>query len=339
MEHAIMCPQCNAPLSPHRFARTAVCAYCGATVQLGEESISAERFHTSYQAWNSPLSYQFSSWASVGEAHWAIDRFLAHGRSADVYAGKRARWPTELVVIKVLRETGDTGLFLNEWNSLQLLQKSEAQGAGTFSSLLPQPVMRGTSTGGSYTGKMINIYRWASGFHHTFEDVIREFPEGIPPRASIWIWRRMLEVLSFIHASGMAHGAVVPSNLMVQKNEHGIRLVGYSLAGKMGTPLLSIDPTGGEFYPDSTMMKHILSDQMDIVMSARCIVALLGGKPAEGIVPARVPKKLAEYIKRIALAKSGDPVCQNAWAIREELGRMADEVLGPPGFIPIDMPD
>lgn len=339
MEHAIMCPQCNAPLTPHRFARTVVCAYCGATVQLGEETISAERFHASYRAWNSPLSYPFSSWVSIGDAHWAIDRFLAHGRSADVYAGKRACWPTELVIIKVLRESGDAGLFENEWNTLQLLHKSEARGAGTFSSLLPQPVLSGTSTGGAYTGKKINIYRWASGFHHTFDEVIREYPEGIPPRASIWIWRRMLEVLSFIHASGMAHGAVVPTNLLIQKNEHGIRLVGYSLAGKKGTPLTSIDQSGEVFYPEPSVMERALSAQLDVVMSARCAIALLGGKPVDASVPDRVPKKLAGYIQRIALAKSGDPVCQKAWAIREELGRLADEIFGPPGFIPIDMPD
>jgi serine/threonine protein kinase len=339
MEHAIMCPQCNAPLTPHRFARTVVCAYCGATVQLSEGIISAERFHTAYRAWNSPQSYQFSSWLSIGEAYWAMDRLIARGRLADVYAGQRARWPTELVVIKVLREPNDASSFENEWKTLQLLQKSEARGAGAFSYLLPQPVMSGTSTGGAYIGQKINIFRWASGFQHTLEDVIRQYPEGIPPRASIWVWRRILEILSFIHASGMAHGAVLPSNLLLQKNEHGIRLVGYSQAGIKGSPLSPNGLTGAEYYPDTSVMVHILSDQLDVVMSARCIITMLGGKPSDGSMPAYVPGKLAEYIRRIALAKSGDPVCQSAWAVREDLGRLADEIFGPPVFMPIEMPE
>jgi len=339
MEHAIMCPQCNAPLTPHRFARMAVCAYCGATVQLGEEIISTKKFHDAYRAWNSPQSYQIASFVSIGDRHWAIDRFLAHGRSADVYAGRRARWPTELVILKVLRESADADLFENEWNAIKKLQKSEAPGANTYSMLIPQPVMHGVSTDGSFTGKKVNIYRWASGFQHTFEDVIRAYPQGIPPRASIWVWRRILEILSFIHASGMAHGAVLPSNLLVQKNDHGIRLVGYSLAGRKGEKVSFIENSGEPFYPPQRQMERVLSDQLDIVMSVRCVIALLGGNPSDASLPADVPQKLADYIQRIAQAKSGDAVCQNAWNIREELGRIAGDVFGAPRFIPIEMPD
>src|SRR5512139_1589867 len=107
MEHAVMCPQCNAPLTPHRFARSVVCSYCGTTVQFDEASISAARFHESFRAWNSPASYQFSSWVSIQDHHWALHTLLAHGDLSDVYAGQRARWPTELVIIKVLRDGQD----------------------------------------------------------------------------------------------------------------------------------------------------------------------------------------------------------------------------------------
>jgi serine/threonine protein kinase len=241
--------------------------------------------------------------------------------------------------LKILRDSTDADLFENEWNAINRLQKSEAQGANTYSILIPQPVMHGVSTDGSFVNKKVNIYRWASGFQNTFEDVIRAYPRGIPPRASIWVWRRILEILSFIHASGMAHGAVLPSNLLVQKNDHGIRLVGYSLAGQKGEKVKSIENSGEAFYPPSLQMERVLSDQLDIVMSARCVIALLGGNPSEASLPSGIPQKLADYIQRVALAKSGDPVCQNAWSIREELGRIADDVFGAPQFIPIEMPD
>src|SRR5512140_2917888 len=104
MAKALMCPQCNAPLSPHRFASSTVCPYCGATVQLDEASVSAEGFHQTYRAWNSPLSYSIQAAISIGETHWDIDRFLAKGEIADVYAARRARWPTELALLKVLRD-------------------------------------------------------------------------------------------------------------------------------------------------------------------------------------------------------------------------------------------
>ncbi len=338
MERAIMCPQCNAPLTAHRFASSVVCAYCGATVHLGEEPVSTEKFHKAFQTWNAPESYQVSSWISIGRDHWAIDRLLAAGQTCDVYAGRRARWPTELVVLKVLRDKRDAGLLENEWDVVKLLYESNSPGADTFSNLIPQPVLHGTITGGSFIGQKANIFRWPSGFYHTFEDVIKAYPQGIPPRASIWVWRRILEILSFIHASNLVHGAVIPSHLLVQENDHGVRLIGYSRAGKKGKQLAPMKTGDDSFYPEESQMKMELSNPLDIVMSARCIIAILGGNPSDATMPGSVPERLADIIRRTALAGSDDPACQNAWAIREELGHIADEIFGPPRFIPIIMP-
>lgn len=338
MEHAIMCPQCNAPLAPHKFARSVVCSYCGSTVQLDESTVSANLFHKAFRLWNSPMSYQVSSWLSVGESHWAVDECIAVGDISDVYTGKRARWPTELAIIKILRDPQDTALFDNEWDVLQTLQRSDARGSDIFTMLLPQPILHGTISDGSYTGQRVNIFRWASGFHHTFDDVLQAYPQGIHPRASIWIWRRILEILSFIHNSGMVHGAVLPSHLLVQENEHGIRLVGYGAAGPSGKKLPTISQRYESFYPKSAQSGSGLTPQLDIAMSARCIIAILGGDPGTGSLPTSVPPRLARLIRQIALSESSGPAREDAWSIREELGVIAGEVFGPPRFIPIVMP-
>ena len=94
MVQAITCPQCGGPLSPHRFARSIVCPFCGATVRLDETAISAARFHETFRIWNSPETYGFAECISIGSRHWALDRRIAHGDSADVYLGRRARWPS-----------------------------------------------------------------------------------------------------------------------------------------------------------------------------------------------------------------------------------------------------
>jgi hypothetical protein len=302
---------------------------------LGESSISVARFHEAFRVWNAPASYQISSWISVGENHWALDKHIAHGDVSDVYTGYRARWPTELVIVKLLRDRKDIVLFDNEWEALQILQKSDAPGADVFTSLLPQPVMHGDITNGSHAGKRVNIFRWTSGFYHTFEEVLQVYPQGIPPRASIWIWRRILEVLSFIHNSGMVHGAVLRAHLLVQENEHGVLLVGYNAAGRLGEKLRTISSRHESFYP--TRKFSTLTAELDLIMSARSIVAILGGTPATGSLPATVPDRLAGIIQRIALA---DPVRlkESAWTIREELGVIANEVFGAPQFIPIVMP-
>jgi len=333
-----MCPQCNAPLTPHRFARSVVCSYCGATVQLEEGVVSAAVFQAAFRAWNSPESYGVPSWISIGESHWALDQLISHGAISDVYTGQRARWPTELTIVKLLRNQQDSALFENEWKILQLLQHSEAQGADTFGRLIPQPVLHGNITAGSYAGKNVSIFRWASGFYHTFDEIIQVYPQGIDPQASIWVWRRILEMLSFLHNSGIVHGAVFPSHLLAQENEHGVRIVGYSSAGHFGEKLNSISHYYESFYPQPAQSSLILTPQLDLVMSARCIMVILGGNLETGSLPSTVPDQLAQIVKRIALKVTVDSTKENAWAIREELGDIAKIAYGPPRFIPIVMP-
>lgn len=337
MEHALICPQCNAPLKVHRFAPSAVCEYCGTTLRFDASSVSAERFHEAYRLWNSPSSYQIASWISIGESHWVVEKQIAHGDISDVHMGQRARWPTELAIIKFLRNRNDQDLFDNEWNALQTLHASNARGADTFTALLPQPITHGDIIVGPHAGTRVNIYRWLSGYHHTFEDVQRAYPQGIPPRASIWIWRRILEALSFIHRSGMVHGAVLPSHLLVQENEHGVMLVGYSAAGQAGEKVRVISDRFASIHPKLSSRSK-LTRQVDLVMSARVITAILGGDPETGSLPSAVPGRLAGYIREFALADPFGSMNADAWSIREELGGMAEKLFGPPQFIPIIMP-
>jgi hypothetical protein len=333
-----MCPQCNAPLAPHRFARSVVCSYCGTTVQLDESSVSASIFHEAFRVWNSPETYQIPSWISIGNRHWAMEKLIAQGAISDVYTARLARWPTELAIVKLLRDRQDVELFENEWNALQVLQKSNAQGADTLTRLIPQSILHGDITAGSFAGRRVSIFRWAGGFHHNFDEVIQAYPQGIPPRASIWIWRRILEVLSFIHTSGMAHGAVLPAHLLIQENEHGVRLVGYSFSRRLDEKLQTI-PHGYEmFYPEPAKSWSTLTIQLDLTMSARCIVAILGGDPETASLPKTVPAQLAGIVQRIALSEPTGVAGEDAWTVREELGEIAREVFGPPQFIPIMMP-
>jgi serine/threonine protein kinase len=237
-----------------------------------------------------------------------------------------------------LRDPKNADLFNNEWESLKVLQQSNAPGADTFTSLIPQPIMKGEATGGTNASKRVNVFRRPIGFKHTLEEVRKVYPQGIPPRASVWIWRRILEVLAFIHGSGMVHVGIVPSNLLIQENEHGILIVGYSCAGRQGEKLRKISSRFESFYPRHTLSSLKLTAQADLAMSARCIVAVLGGNPATAALPNSVPQKLATVIQRIALIDAGDRIHEDAWTIREELGKIAEDVFGTPQFIPIVMP-
>ena len=338
MEHALVCPQCNAPLVSHRFAQSVVCSYCGTTIRFDSTSVSAARFHDAFRVWNSPESYRISSWVSIGNSHWALGQHIAQGSVSDVYTGQRARWPTELVILKILRDRKDLDRFDNEWDVLQTLHKSNTVGADSFTMLIPQPVAHGDISSGVYAGKRVNIFRWISGFYDTFDAVIQAYPQGIPTRASIWIWRRILEVLSFIHASGMVHGAVLPSHLFIQEMEHGVRLVGYGCSDHIGVKLQNVYQAFESFYPQSARSRLTLTPQLDLVMSARCVIALLGGDPATASLDTSMPAPLIRILQRVARIEQTGKSSEDAWSIREELGDIAKQVYGAPQFVPIVMP-
>jgi hypothetical protein len=136
----------------------------------------------------------------------------------------------------------------------------------------------------------------------------------------------------------MVHGAVLPPHLLVQKNEHGVRLIGYGSAGLTGEPLSFFSVQHQGFYPDGIKLGSSLVPKLDLVMSARCIVALLGGNPATAVLPESVPIPLAKMIQRVALSKLDSSEIEHTWTLREELGAIASKVFGAPEFVPIVMP-
>lgn len=337
-EHALICPQCKAPLTAHRFAKSAVCSFCGTTVFLEETNITSEQFQEAFRFWNAPESYALTSWITLGIRNWVLEKQIAHGESTDVFIGRLARWPTELVLIKILRKTENEHFLDVEWETLHQLLRSRATGADVFSRMIPQPVVYGKATGGAFSGSKTLILRWESGFHHTFEEVCRHYPEGIPARASIWVWRRILETLAFLHDSGYVHGAIVPAHLLVQQNDHGVRLVGYGRSGRINAPVDARGDSLRPYFPTPTQKWKVLSPQLDIAMSAKCIIKILGGDPDTLTLPTTVPSRLADAIIKYAQPDPKYPSNISAWTIHQELGRIADTVYGSPVFIPIEMP-
>jgi len=220
----------------------------------------------------------------------------------------------------------------NEWRVLQSLQGSAAPGAEAFGRLLPQPVMHGEVTAGFFSGRTVNVFRRQCGLRHSLQAVMQLYPGGIPPRSAIWLWRRILEQLSFLHTSGLAHGAIVPAHILVQENDHGASLIGFGCAGEIGKKTSDRPADSEAFYPESDACP--LTPQLDLAMSARTMIAALGGDPASQSLSSSVPAPLASIAQRIArLRPTADS--ESAWDVREMLGDLAGRVFGPPQFCPL----
>lgn len=316
------CPHCGAPLAVTRFGALVVCSFCDATVRVDPASVPASKFREAWAEWNradNPAAI------SVADTHWIPQRLLAHGEVSDVYLARRARWPSELAVVKTLRDAADAPLLERECRALRQLHGSEAATAD-MALRVPYPI---AMSGGSCA------YRWAAGFLHTAENVREIHREGVPPVASIWVWRRILEILTVMRRARLVHGAILPHHLLIQDGEHGVRLVGFSCAGAPSEELRLVCAPFEEFYPRSFLDAQRLTYAADIAMSARCIAYLLGGR-ADGELPDSVPEPLADLVRRFA-NDDNNGADADPWQLRRQVGDVGRTLFGAPAFHPIAM--
>jgi hypothetical protein len=320
------CPHCGAPLAVTRFSAVVVCSYCQATVRVDPASVPASKYQRAYVEWNNPAGGEEALPVSIADTYWVKQVFLARGEISDVYLAARARWPTELVLLKILRDAGDLPLLQHEWRFLSRLHATAAAESMDLHLRVPIPVINGERN-------LACAYRWAAGFSHTFENVREVYPRGVPPVSSIWVWRRILEVLAVMRRDGQVHGAILPNHLLIQNGEHGVRLVGFTCAGSTNAPLRVVCTDFEGFYPETVLDSQKLTPAMDVVMSARCVSYLLGG--TDGDLPDHVPPRLSDLLRRVGSDDERTEI--EPWQLRKDVGDLGQALFGPPAFHPIEI--
>jgi hypothetical protein len=271
----------------------------------------------------------------IGGHRYALVGRLARGEASDVFLGRRDEAMSAQVVVKVLRASRAADLLAREETVLEALAQSSAQGAPHFTRLMPEPVAFGEARLG-HDGlggeRMVAIRRWRPGFVHTLDDVRRAHGDALEPAHAVWIWKRVLELLGFLHAAGYVHGAVLPAHLLVNARDHGVVFSGFSRAVRPGERLPALTREAKAFYPDDVWAGGVASVQTDLAMSARAMLQLLGGNPLTAT--SRVPAQFARLLETTAVT----PWASDAWALVDDASNVARDVFGPPKFVPFDMP-
>jgi hypothetical protein len=219
----------------------------------------------------------------------------------------------------------------NELTVLQALADGSAAGVAHFSSLLPQPAFAGTARGPRFSATFAAAFRQPAGFTHTLAQLRRHFPSGVDPRHGVWLWRRSLELLDWVHRSGWAHGAILPGHVLLDASEHSVRLVGWSCAGRAGAPLVAVAPAELDFYPPRDGNEPRLSFESDLSMLARCVLHALGGSATTA--PAHVPTALSDLLRAHAQGAGG----ADALGVSRRVLAVAEQCFGPPKFVKLEL--
>ena len=308
------CPQCSAPLPRAARWRTVECAYCGATIVRGTETVERAVFRQAWQrAQAAPANGPEMRW------HGARYRLLAplgRGEHAEVWLAQRHGAVPERVTLKLALDEGVARDRLKaESTVLDAMQGLTTPGAAYFSRRLPQPLGLALAEGAAGGARSALLLRHPPGFWGSLAEVRRLNPQGVDPRHGVWLWRRMLEVLAFVHDNGRVHGALAPEHALVHPRDHGVLLIGWADARS---------PRTAERHADVAR---------DLMQSAWTIRALLAGHAtgAPGL-GARTPVPLAELLGQCsedaaACARLG------ARGIEQALSTASREAFGAPQFI------
>lgn len=326
----LTCPRCGAPLPKRAALVTIVCEFCHSEVTVERYAVKADDYRRTLADYLA--EGERAAAFGVGGVPVRVLGKIASGHASDVFLAERATRLSERLVAKLLRVEADEPLMHAEQQALGVLSHSTQKGADFFSTLLPQRVAFGRVEGAGFGGRTGALFREPVGFAHSLVEVGRAYPSGCDPRHVVWIWRRALELLGFVHESGYVHGALLPEHVLVSAREHGVRFVGYSCATRSGEKLRAVSPRERGFYPEPILRGEGLTPRTDLTMLARTLLVTASGDALRA--PSSMPRPLAAVLEREA---SGSGV-ESAWHLNEEVSAAARESFGPPQFVELALP-
>lgn len=305
-----LCETCGGPLDAPWDQLVIVCSYCGTQNLDGRPGGPVPA--------RVPADERVR--LNLGGRTYVLEGPLGRGDSSDVY---RARWVVrlgELVFVKVEAAAADPDLLRGEWECLIDLQGSTADGADHFVSRLPAPVAHGLID--SDRPRVASVFGWMPGFSHSLSEACDEHPDGVPGEVLVWLLKRLLEELGFVHRSGWVHGAVTPDHVLVHPRDHGAQLIGWTVAQRWSAgktrALEAIPERWAELYDGG----REATPRLDIAMACRTVQAAAGrGGVSRGPVRRVFEKGIAG--------------ADDAWELADELSAASLEEHGEPAYNPL----
>lgn len=205
---------------------------------------------------------------------YRIDEAIGAGDLANLYAGVDETG--KRVIVKVSRLAAVNDLLMQEAVVLADLTNGVSPSADSFGRLFP-PMVESFRVKHQRIVQHVNVFedRRAGNAVFSLHDVVLNFPGGIDPRHFVWIFKRLLMVLSYAHGRNWVHGAVLPTHVLVRPADHGILLVDWAYAVQRGQRLRAISPAYKSSYAPEVFTGKA-SSATDLYMAAKCMLYILG---------------------------------------------------------------
>lgn len=269
---------------------------------------------------------------------------LAAGDISDVYVADCVLdAKPRRAVIKISRDQRDSDLVETEARILKQLHGVDNKDKAFFLRYLPRLVETTRIQVGT-VHRQANVFTYRDGFI-PIVDLIKAFPRGLDPRDVAWIWRRSLEVLTWVHDLGIIHGAILPPHILVNLSNHGGMLIDWSYALDLkknpAAHVSAISPAFKHYYPPEVFRKDRATPALDLYMLTRCMVALHVGSSAEVALETGIPDSMPVPIRRfIEACLIPNPARRHTSATDayREYDAILKRLYGPPTFRDLKLP-
>ncbi len=219
---------------------------------------------------------------------------MGQGDTSDVHLAMTGGELPMLALVKIM-VTADEDLIAREVTNLRRLDKINIQFSELFRGNVPQLVEHGTlrlENGSSWPAM---AYRYQYGSDWSLADVMREYPEGVNGPTLAWMANRLFEIMSWYRHSDLVHGAILPEHLIIHPADHTMMVIGWNLAVRDGERLLGMSIPNEGYYPEEAANDKV-NHATDLAMACRTLIAVAGGNPANGSLPASFPEAMAKIL-------------------------------------------
>lgn len=297
-----------------------VCKYCGATVGSGQEAVRAADFRAAADRARAEAATSWSRLDCEGICFRLLER-ISENASTEIYRAE-ALAPARALVCLKLRRGASAARTRREAEVLRTLHASTPAGVANLTRRLPFPIACGTSAGPHGVGCEVLALRHPPFAWGSLAQLNAAFPSGLDPAHTVWIWRRILESLSFVHAAGYVHGELRLDHLLIHPEEHLVHLIGWADA----------QPLSFSANSDRTLRAPTIA--RDLAQSAWVIRALIAGTSPGTPAADRAPEPLRDLLERVA----HDPHGLSAHDLDAQVRAAARAAFGPPRFLHLNLP-
>jgi serine/threonine protein kinase len=169
----------------------------------------------------------------------------------------------------------------------------------------------------------------------TLEELMTEYPNGVPAEHVMWMLERILSIVGFLHYNFVVHGNIKPENLIVNKSNHNVTLLGFSYCiPEANTPAAHYKIKNDGYTAPEVSKTAVVSPASDIYSIGKLAIKLLGGDIVTGGMPPSVDERVQKFIREMASSSKTRP--NDAWKLWHELTKLRTEVYGPKRFLNLE---